>query len=705
MERRRPRLARLALLLLGTALGAAERDTSAPRAEPPRAPRARPPTLGRAPAPEPAAAAAAAPPPPPAAAALAEPSVGSAAADEPFDAAGQYSRQWRLISIFGHQRSASEADELLSQGALQARLLRRWQLLTLCCLYACYAIGVGSASPPIRQACAHSLDAALRERGAALPADSLTIARRLLDEVGNQAYALGLVVSVPLLQLLGPKGGLLLSQCISLTLCALYAADAFGRFGPRVRQRLVLGAWALVRLATAVAYPSLSPFVRNWFERPTYAKVWGSMLACARLGNLAAAHLYTKSMDGCIAAAGCGGGALCAAPSACWRALARRQLPFLATTLALALTCLRESPYRVPALCAAAPRPPPPPPASAVGGLARALRSAALALGGALLRAPGAAVAAVAAAGGDEGGAEGAAPMPPPAAPPLLVEGSTLPARADGGAQPARAQPQPQPQPQAQQAQQQQGGGGGGGANGTAAAATTTGGLGALPPPPEAMAAGAGAAGGAAAQAAGSRALSLAGALRLTRGRRVARLSAGPLLRKCLRRKHFWLMAGCALAGRARARWRRAGRGAERSLLVGFLGPLVPPLVPLPPLSLPACARAGAWRATRRACSSPCTRSSTSTTSTRRRPQPGAPSTRCRRSSTRRAGRAGASPRSAAGSRALPLGPSSSRSAATATRGARRAARRAAAAGSSRRRAAAGARTRRRPTTACARPA
>ncbi|KAJ1632645.1 hypothetical protein T492DRAFT_867921 [Pavlovales sp. CCMP2436] len=116
--------------------------------------------------------------------------------------------KWRLISIRGFQNEGSPADELLSAGEMQARLLRRWQLITLICLACCYVLGIGSAAPALRKVGAQVLQECFKERGVE---DAREAARARMEVVGNQAYACGLVLSIPLLGALGPK------NCLAIT--------------------------------------------------------------------------------------------------------------------------------------------------------------------------------------------------------------------------------------------------------------------------------------------------------------------------------------------------------------------------------------------------------------------------------------------------------------------------------------------------------
>ncbi|KAG8464195.1 hypothetical protein KFE25_003258 [Diacronema lutheri] len=493
--------------------------------------------------------------------------------------------EWRLITIWGAQRSASHADEVLSAGETEARLLRRWQLVTYVCVGLGYALGIGSAVPPIRIAARQILADVFAERGVARTV-GLEMARARLEVVGNQAYAMGLIAAVPMLGWLGAKGCLLLCLCVSSCVCWGLAHGGFYALSARPREALTVVAWACLRVCTALTYPSLSPFVRNWYERDKYAKVWGSLLAAARLGSLGFGHWYAIGLERCLAqlpAASAAAAAHAAPPDArrgCWATQLRTEGLMLLATLLVTLFLLRESPYRVPQLRelarargeqAGADGTPLGATLVALGGSASRAIGAMLAAG---LRAPAVAAAAVAAApaafgGGGGGGGDASAAADVDAVAPRVCDAavdarvgaregggadgrqggadvraddrsarppSTVPLAADAAVDTAAGvdappPPPPPPPPPGQLTADALTPG----AAAAAAADPPAAGLGRLPPPPVA-------------RDAPHRAARAGGAALLIRSRRLARPSAGALLRKCVRRSHFWLMAGCVAA-------------------------------------------------------------------------------------------------------------------------------------------------------------
>lgn len=85
--------------------------------------------------------------------------------------------------------------------------------------------------------------------------------------LGFDAFALGKLLVLPTLLLLGEKSALLL-QVAAVTLSCLALAIAPGT--PIVQS----GAWVVLRIFSAMATSTMLPFVGHWFPRPAYGRVF-----------------------------------------------------------------------------------------------------------------------------------------------------------------------------------------------------------------------------------------------------------------------------------------------------------------------------------------------------------------------------------------------------------------------------------------------
>ena len=114
---------------------------------------------------------------------------------------------------------------------------------------------------------------ARRSLGVAVPAllDGGVMSKEETEEItalGYRFYAVGKLLAAPLVLRLGNKGTLVLQLAMISSCCAAFVA-------PFASRRVQVACWCMLRIFTAMAFPSLVAFVRNWFPRNAYGRVWG----------------------------------------------------------------------------------------------------------------------------------------------------------------------------------------------------------------------------------------------------------------------------------------------------------------------------------------------------------------------------------------------------------------------------------------------
>ena len=113
--------------------------------------------------------------------------------------------------------------------------------------------------------------AALARRGGAGLLDGGVMSKEETEEItalGYRFYAVGKLLAAPLVLRLGNKGTLVLQLAMISSCCAAFVA-------PFASRRVQVACWCMLRIFTAMAFPSLVAFVRNWFPRNAYGRVWG----------------------------------------------------------------------------------------------------------------------------------------------------------------------------------------------------------------------------------------------------------------------------------------------------------------------------------------------------------------------------------------------------------------------------------------------
>ena len=114
---------------------------------------------------------------------------------------------------------------------------------------------------------------ARRSLGVAVPAllDGGVMSKEETEEItalGYRFYAVGKLLAAPLVLRLGNKGTLVLQLAMISSCCAAFVA-------PFASRRVQVACWCMLRIFTAMAFASLVAFVRNWFPRNAYGRVWG----------------------------------------------------------------------------------------------------------------------------------------------------------------------------------------------------------------------------------------------------------------------------------------------------------------------------------------------------------------------------------------------------------------------------------------------
>ena len=181
--------------------------------------------------------------------------------------------------------------------------------------------------------------------------------------------------AAPLVLRLGNKGTLVLQLAMISSCCAAFVA-------PFASPRVQVACWCMLRIFTAMAFPSLVAFVRNWFPRNAYGRVWGFLNSGFQSGYFLASLGY---------------GPLVARGALGWR-----------TPFEVVAALGAASPSRASGLLQNKPRPlapPPPPAAPPPPGAERAERAEQKAKGGRRTRGGG-----QGGDGGEAGGAAGDAP-------------------------------------------------------------------------------------------------------------------------------------------------------------------------------------------------------------------------------------------------------------------------------------------------------